>query len=144
MMFLIYEILSLFLLLFCLIFSVGFASFLSEPRNNLTLPRNLFRSVPNLGIGYSETHGIPRNEHFFPWNNENRSELIPGNFYGTEFRWQLGCPRKCVFDFRRNTEFFGKHTEFREIPRNSAVFFAVKLPRNSAEFRMYLHTEFRM
>jgi hypothetical protein len=46
----------------------------------------------------------------------------------------LGCPRKCVFDFRWNTEFFEKHTEFREIPRNSAVFFAVKLPgipRNS-------------
>jgi hypothetical protein len=59
---------------------------------------------------------------------------------------QLGCPRKCVFDFRRNTEFFEKHTEFRGIPRNSAVFYAVKLPgisRNSAEFRMYLHTEFR-
>ncbi len=28
----------------------------------------------------------------------------------------LGCPRKCVFDFRRNTEFFEKHTEFRGIP----------------------------
>ncbi len=60
---------------------------------------------------------------------------------------QLGCPRKCVFDFRRNTEFFEKHTEFRKIPRNSAVFFAVKLPgipRNFADFRAYLHTEFRM
>ncbi len=59
---------------------------------------------------------------------------------------QVGCPRKWVFDFRRNTEFLEKHTEFREIPRNSAVFLAVKLngiPRNSAEFRMYLHTEFR-
>jgi hypothetical protein len=58
----------------------------------------------------------------------------------------LGCPRKCVFDFRRNTEFFKKHTEFRGIPRNSAVFFALKfagIPRNSGEFRMYLHTEFR-
>jgi hypothetical protein len=44
---------------------------------------------------------------------------------------QLGCPRKCVFDFRRNTEFVEKHTEFRGIPRNSAVFFAVNCP----EFR---------
>ena len=47
---------------------------------------------------------------------------------------ELGCPRKCVFDFRRNTEFFEKHMEFREIPQNSAVFLAVKLPgipRNS-------------
>ena len=47
---------------------------------------------------------------------------------------RLGCPRKCVFDIRGNTEFFEKHTEFRGIPRNSAVFFAVKstgIPRNS-------------
>jgi hypothetical protein len=60
---------------------------------------------------------------------------------------KLGCPRKCVFDFRRNTEFFEKHTEFRGIPRNSAKFrgiFCSKICRNSAEFRMYLHTEFRM
>ncbi len=28
-------------------------------------------------MGYSETHGIPRKEHFFPRNNENRSESIP-------------------------------------------------------------------
>jgi hypothetical protein len=35
---------------------------------------------------------------------------------------QLGCPRKCFFNFRRNTEFFEKPTEFREIPRNSAAF----------------------
>jgi hypothetical protein len=45
-------------------------------------------SVPNLGIGYSETHRIPQKEHFFPQNNENRSESIPRNFLGTEFRWQ--------------------------------------------------------
>jgi hypothetical protein len=49
---------------------------------------------------------------------------------------QLGCPRKCFFYFRRNTEFFEKHTEFRGI-------FTVKFARNSAEFRMYFHTEFR-
>ncbi len=58
---------------------------------------------------------------------------------------QLGCPRKCVFDFRRNTEFFQKHTEFRGIPRNSAKFrgiFCSKISRNSAEFLKYLHTEF--
>ncbi len=24
-----------------------------------------FRSVPNLGMGYSEKHGIPQKEHFF-------------------------------------------------------------------------------
>jgi len=35
---------------------------------------------------------------------------------------ELGCPRKCFFYFRRNTEFFEKHTEFRGISRNSAVF----------------------
>jgi hypothetical protein len=28
----------------------------------------------------------------------------------------VGCPRKCFFYFRRNTEFLGKHTEFRGIP----------------------------
>jgi hypothetical protein len=41
-------------------------------------------------------------------------------------RLDLGCPRKCVFDFRRITEFFEKYTEFRGISRNFAVFFAVK------------------
>ncbi len=47
---------------------------------------------------------------------------------------KVGCPRKCVFNFRRNTEFFEKYTEFRGISQNSAVFFAVKfpgIPRNS-------------
>ncbi len=48
----------------------------------------------------------------------------------------LVSQRKCFFYFRRNTEFFEKHTEFRGI-------FTVKFSRNSAEFRMYLHTEFR-
>ncbi len=38
---------------------------------------------PNLG-----THGIPRKEHFFPRNNEHRSESIPRNFFGKEFRCQ--------------------------------------------------------
>ncbi len=40
----------------------------------------------------------------------------------------LGCPRKCFFYFRRNTEFLDKHTEFRGIPR---YFYSKKFP----EFR---------
>ncbi len=42
-----------------------------------------FPSVPNLGwaIPISETHGIPRKEHIFPYNNENLSEYIPRSFF---------------------------------------------------------------
>ncbi len=40
----------------------------------------------------------------------------------------IWCPWKCFFHFRRNTEFFEKHTEFRGI-------FIVDFSRNSAEFR---------
>jgi hypothetical protein len=36
-------------------------------------------SVPNLGMGYSETNGIPRKEGFFPRNNES---LVTRNFDG--------------------------------------------------------------
>jgi hypothetical protein len=42
--------------------------------------------------------------------------------------YSVGCPRKCFFHFRRNTEFFEKHTEFRG-------FFIVDFSWNSAEFR---------
>ncbi len=35
-----------------------------------------------------DEHGIPRNEHFFPRNNENCSESILRNVFGTKFRWQ--------------------------------------------------------
>ncbi len=41
----------------------------------------------------------------------------------------------------------GGRRNFLKNIRNSAVFFAVKIPgipRNSGEFRLYLHTEFRM
>ncbi len=31
---------------------------------------------------------MPRNEHFLPRNNGNRSESIPRNFFGTKFRSQ--------------------------------------------------------
>ncbi len=34
---------------------------------------------------YSETHGIPQKEHFFPRNNENRSESTPHNFSERNF-----------------------------------------------------------
>jgi hypothetical protein len=57
----------------------------------LAVPSNLivsgipYRSVPNLGIGYSEKHGIPRKELCFPRNNGKRSESICGDFCGTEF-----------------------------------------------------------
>ncbi len=48
-----------------------------------------FRSVPNFGIGSSvEELGMPRNEHFLPRNNENRSESIPRIFFVTKFRSQ--------------------------------------------------------
>ncbi len=32
------------------------------------------------------------------------------------FNYILGCPQKCFFYFRRNTEFFEKHMEFRGNP----------------------------
>ncbi len=48
-------------------------------------PRN---SVPSFGIGSSAELGMPRNEHFLPRNNGNRSESIPRNFFGTKFRSQ--------------------------------------------------------
>jgi hypothetical protein len=32
---------------------------------------------------------MPRNEHFLPRNNGNRSESIPRNFFGTKLRSQL-------------------------------------------------------
>ncbi len=40
------------------------------------LLRISFRSVPKLGMDYSETHKIRRREHFFPQNNESNSESI--------------------------------------------------------------------
>ncbi len=39
-----------------------------------------FCSVPSFGIGSSAELGMPRNEHFLPQNNGNRSESIPRNF----------------------------------------------------------------
>jgi hypothetical protein len=45
-------------------------------------------SVPSFGIGSSAELGMPRNEHFLPRNNGNRSESIPRNFFGTKFRSQ--------------------------------------------------------
>jgi hypothetical protein len=47
-----------------------------------------FCFVPSYGMNSSEILGITRNEHFIPRNNENRSESIPQNFFGTKFRWQ--------------------------------------------------------
>ncbi len=47
-----------------------------------------FRFVPSYGMDSSEILGITRNEHFVLRNNENRSESIPRNFFGTKFRWQ--------------------------------------------------------
>ncbi len=47
-----------------------------------------FRSVPSFGISSSAELGMPRNEHFLPRNNGNRSESIPRNFFGTIFRSQ--------------------------------------------------------
>jgi hypothetical protein len=46
-----------------------------------------FRSVfvPSYGMDSSEILGITWNEHFIPRNNENRSESIPRNFFGTKF-----------------------------------------------------------
>jgi hypothetical protein len=39
-------------------------------------------------MGSSAELGMPRNEHFLPRNNGNRSESIPRNFFGTKFRSQ--------------------------------------------------------
>ncbi len=47
-----------------------------------------FRSVPSFGIGSSAELGMPRNEHFLPRNNGNRSEFIQRNFFGMKFRSQ--------------------------------------------------------
>jgi hypothetical protein len=46
-----------------------------------------FSSVLNLRMSCSKTYGIPQKVHFFPRYNENLSESIPWNFFGTEFRW---------------------------------------------------------
>jgi hypothetical protein len=37
-------------------------------------------SVLSFVIGSSAGLGMPRNKHFIPWNNGNRSETIPRNF----------------------------------------------------------------
>ncbi len=47
-----------------------------------------FRSVPSFGIDSSVNLGMPRNEHFLPRNNGDRSLSIPRNFFGTKFRCQ--------------------------------------------------------
>ncbi len=49
---------------------------------NLIFSRNSvpFHSVSSFGIGSSAELGMPRNEHFLPRNNGNRSEPIPRNF----------------------------------------------------------------
>jgi hypothetical protein len=39
---------------------------------------------------------MPRNEHFLPRNNGNRSESIPRNFFGTKFRSQPYCCTKAA------------------------------------------------
>jgi hypothetical protein len=38
-----------------------------------------FRSIPSFGIDSSMDFRMPRNEHFLPRNNGNRSESIPQN-----------------------------------------------------------------
>ncbi len=40
-----------------------------------------FRSVPNLGMGYSETHGIPRKEHLFRGTTKTVPSLFRGIFW---------------------------------------------------------------
>ncbi len=46
-----------------------------------------FPFVLNVRMCYSETHGIPRNEHF-SMEFETHFKSIPRNFFGTKFRWQ--------------------------------------------------------
>jgi hypothetical protein len=53
--------------------------------SNLIFYRSLFLSVPNLGMGLSETHGIPRKEHFFPRNNKSVPILFCGIFSERNF-----------------------------------------------------------
>ncbi len=64
-----------------------FFYFMLSIMSNLIFSRNSFRSIPSLGMGYSETHGILRNEFFVQENNENSFESIPRNIFGTEFQW---------------------------------------------------------
>ena len=47
-----------------------------------------FRFFPSFGIVSSAELGMPRNRLILPQNNGNRSESIPLNFFGTEFRSQ--------------------------------------------------------
>jgi hypothetical protein len=48
----------------------------------------LFHSVLSFGIYSSVDLGMPQNEYFLLRNNENRSESILWNFFGTKFRSQ--------------------------------------------------------
>ncbi len=58
--------------------------FYQTTKRNKNFPSNLLPfapSFPNLGMGYSETHGNPRKEHFFPRNNENLFRAYSGKFF---------------------------------------------------------------
>jgi hypothetical protein len=45
-----------------------------------------FRSLTSFGHGNSVKLGMPRNEHFLPWNNGYCSESILRNFFRMKFR----------------------------------------------------------
>jgi hypothetical protein len=53
-------------------------------KTNFFMP---FPSVPSFGIDSSVNLGMPRNEHFLPWNNGSCSEYSR-NIFGTKFRCQ--------------------------------------------------------
>jgi hypothetical protein len=56
-----------------------------------------FCSIPSFGIDSSVDAGMPRNENFLLWNNGNRSESTPRNFFGTKYHCQPGrtCRPSC-------------------------------------------------
>ncbi len=53
--------------------------------------------------------GMPRNEHFLPWNKENCSESIPRNFFGTKFRCQPYLPPPSRTETLDNLRTFSKY-----------------------------------
>jgi hypothetical protein len=67
----------------------------------LFIPSNLifcefvpFRSILSLVMGFSETHGIPRKEHFF----RARTKTVPILFRGIFSEWNFdGNPSQDIF-----------------------------------------------
>ncbi len=56
------------------------------------LKTNFFRRIPFRASELAlPRNSMPQNEDFLPRNNRNRSESIPQNYFGTEFRYKPQC-----------------------------------------------------